>query len=158
MEGINKPQIITFFYIYFLLFRFLDNIDIFINNDDCIPRMSLGSIAKLIRMVRAIDELDLTAKDHLQLIFQPNSTPEIIENQEKINTVLTAIKQDTFRYLEHPGKIHYLKRIESDQINLLSLPQQQSETICRDIFLLERMVYDHLSPDYLNAMKTCKKK
>ena len=120
--------------------------------------MSLGSIAKLIRMVRAIDGLDLTAKDHLQLIFQPNSAPEIIQNQEKINTVLTAIEQDTFRYLEHPGKIHYLKRIETDQTKLLSLPQQQSETICRDIFLLERMVYDHLSPDYLNAMKTCKKK
>ena len=119
--------------------------------------MSLGSIAKLIRMVRAIDELDLTAKDHLQLIFQPNSAPEAVQNQEKINTVLTAIKQDTFRYLEHPGKIHYLKRTEADQVKLLSLSQQQSDSICRDIFLLERMVYDHLSPDYLNAMKTCKK-
>lgn len=80
--------------------RFLENINTFINNDDCIPRISLASIAKLVKMVRTIDNLKLTAREHIQLIFQPGATQESVQNENKIKDAIDNIKQDIFEYLE----------------------------------------------------------
>ena len=150
--GISISQLFT---IRILCCRFLDNIDIFVNNDDCIPRMSLASIAKLVKMVRAVDSLNLTAREHLQLIFQPDATPESTENYNRIKDAITNITQDTFGYLEHPGKIHYIKRIETDDVVTFSLSQQRSERLSQDVFLQDRMVYDHLSQYYDEALSNC---
>ena len=118
--------------------------------------MSLASIAKLVKMARTIDSLNLTAREHLQLIFQSDATQESIQNKNKIKHAIANIKQDTFGYLEHPGKIHYLKRIETEQGVTFSLSQQRSERLSRDIFLLDRMIYDHLSQYYKEALNKCK--
>ena len=40
-------------------------INIYINNQDCVPRMSLASIAKLLAMIRVVDALPLTAYEQV---------------------------------------------------------------------------------------------
>ena len=120
--------------------------------------MSLASVAKLMRMVRAVDNLNLTPQEHLQLIFQPGGATESVTNMNKITSAIADIEQETFGYLEHPGKIHYIRRIQTDQGVIFSLSEQCSETLSREIFLLDRMVYDHLSQYYEDALNNCKVK
>ena len=43
-------------------------IEIYINNNDCVPRLSLGVIAKLLAMMKAVDSLPLTTYEQLQLL------------------------------------------------------------------------------------------
>ena len=40
---------------------------IYINSQDCIPRMSLASIAKLLAVARAIDDLPLTGMQQMRV-------------------------------------------------------------------------------------------
>ena len=44
----------------------VEAIDIFVNNFDCVPRLSLASVARLLAMVRAVDELGLTVGEQLK--------------------------------------------------------------------------------------------
>jgi hypothetical protein len=43
-------------------------IEIFINNNDCVPRLSLGVVAKLLAMMKAVDSLPLSKFEQLQLL------------------------------------------------------------------------------------------
>ena len=43
-------------------------IEIYINNNDCVPRLSLGVIAKLLAMMKSVDALPLTTTEQLQLV------------------------------------------------------------------------------------------
>ncbi len=62
-------------------------------------------------MARAVDELDLTAYEQLQVLLGTlagDKDPDIAANLKKIQAAIANIKQDRFPFLEHPGKIHYL--------------------------------------------------
>ena len=43
-------------------------IEIFINNNDCVPRLSLGVVAKLLAMMKAVDSLPISKFEQLQLL------------------------------------------------------------------------------------------
>merc|ERR1712178_549504 len=44
------------------------SIQIYINNFDCVPSLSLSSVAKLLATVRAVDQLGLSLTDQLSII------------------------------------------------------------------------------------------
>ena len=93
--------------------RVRDSIDIYINGQDCVPRMSLATVTEVISMARAVDAIEMTAQEQVQMIIgtlagKDKTTPGIKENLSKVQRVISEIDQDRFPFLEHPGKIHFL--------------------------------------------------
>jgi hypothetical protein len=43
-------------------------IEIYINNNDCVPRLSLGVVAKLLAMMKTVDALPLSKFEQLQVL------------------------------------------------------------------------------------------
>jgi hypothetical protein len=73
--------------------------------------MSLGSLARLVSMARAVDLLDLTAYQQMQVFvarLAGDKNPDIADNLKKVQEAIKDIDQDRFPFLEHPGQIHYL--------------------------------------------------
>mgnify|MGYP001406804597 CR=1 FL=1 len=60
-------------------------IDIFINSDDCVPRMSLESLTRLVLVLRAVDTLNLTVAEQLHILSEnkDGATEENIEKDQK---------------------------------------------------------------------------
>ena len=55
--------------IYPLFYRIKDTIQIFINGDDCIPRLSIANMANIITMVQEIDNVPITNKELLKIFL-----------------------------------------------------------------------------------------
>ena len=75
--------------------------------------MSLATLTKVISMARAVDAIEMTALEQVQMIIGTlagvdETTPGIKENLAKVQRVISEIDQDRFPFLEHPGKIHFL--------------------------------------------------
>lgn len=126
---------------------------IYINNQDCIPRMSLGSIATLLAMIRAVDGLKLTGYQQLQLITGiSDNQEELEETRGLLETAIQTVDQDRFPYLQHPGKIHYLfKSLEKTEDGFFVIPENSS-FFSRQILILDRMIVDHLKEYYFEAL------
>ena len=125
-----------------------DHINIFINGNDIVPRLSLANLAKLLAMCRAVDQIDLKIQDHLKILAGLRD-PEILEDLETLANAVARVKQDQFPSLEHPGKIFYLKRLgNSKTFKLLTEPGSFFST---NLLLFENMVLDHLQPYYEEA-------
>jgi len=126
--------------------RVVDAIEIYINNCDIVPRLSLASIAHLLACLRAVDELKLSLGTQFDiLIGEPGPQfPKVVE-------AVQGARQDSFAYLEHPGRIYYLKR-NSTKEKLRTVFRQESSSFSEKIFLLDNMVLDHIQPSYEEAL------
>ena len=86
--------------------KFQNDIKIFINQNDCVPRLSLANMAKLIAMARAIDDelsnMSLEIKDYLKIlaVVDEEKVNEIIK---KLSAVTSKVNQDQFPILDHVG-------------------------------------------------------
>ena len=85
-----------------------NQINIFINQNDCVPRLSLANLAKLIAMARAIDgelsSMSLEIKDYLKIlaVVDDEKVNEIIN---KLSAVTSKVNQDQFPNLDHVGML-----------------------------------------------------
>ncbi|XP_059086966.1 uncharacterized protein LOC131883499 isoform X2 [Tigriopus californicus] len=137
-----------------------DAINIYINNQDCVPRMCLGSIAKLLAMVRAVDKLNIEKRDQFK-VFIGYDDDETKQNFARIQSVIQEIKQDRFPFLEHPGIINYLYKLKpvegegDDLSDKMCVVNQDSASFTRELIILERMILDHLKPYYIKAFDKC---
>lgn len=78
---------------------------------DCVPRLSLASVARLMSMARAVAALKLTVYQQMQVFaarLSGDMITEITANLKKVQEAIKDIDQDRFPFLEHPGQIHYL--------------------------------------------------
>ena len=124
-----------------------DKIEIFINNHDCIPRMSLGSLTRLLTSMRAVDNLELSVTDQVNILMDKNE-----ELFAKVVEAIEQSKQDQFPFLQHPGKIFYLKKEKGDQPAYVVI-QEESEVFTSRLYLLDDMVKDHRKPSYIEALR-----
>ena len=91
-----------------------NEIKIFINQNDCVPRLSLANLAKLIAMARAIDgelsSMSLEIKDYLKIlaVVDDEKVNEIIN---KLSAVTSKVNQDQFPNLDHVGMLQVLSLI-----------------------------------------------
>ncbi len=134
-----------------------DKIHIYINSNDCVPRLSLANMASLMAKLRAIDNLPMGVQEHFQ-IFAGLDDPKVKENLESIVRVTEKVSQDHFASLEHPGQIYYLKRESSSQSQekLFKLCTTPSAFFSGSLLLFENMVLDHLQPYYEEAFANVK--
>lgn len=132
--------------------RYTDNIHIYINNNDCVPRLSLANMAKLMAMMRAVDSLEMSPLQHLQMLAGVKE-PEVEANMNKVLEAIDEAQQDRFPFLDHPGKIFYLRKRDDQQSKEthFSLYNKQSDFFSRKLLLFENMILDHLQPYYEEA-------
>ena len=121
-----------------------ENIEIFINNHDCIPRMSLGSLTRLLTSMRAVDNLALSVTDQVNILMDKEE-----ELLAKTVEAIEQAKQDQFPFLQHPGKIFYLKKEKEG--SYVAIPET-SESFTARLYLLDDMVRDHRKPSYREAI------
>ena len=136
-----------------------ERLHIYINNQDCVPRMSLGSLAVLVVVLRAVDSLPYSNYEIFQILTNA-SDEEILEKVSKLEKAVKDIHQDRFPFLDHPGTINYLYRAEdmadkdslSCDLNGYIVVREEGEWFSKQILLLERMVLDHLQMYYSEAL------
>jgi len=123
-----------------------ESIEIFIHNHDCIPRMSLGSLTRLLTSMRAVDNLALSVKEQVDILMDKEE-----ELLEKTVEAINQAKQDQFPFLQHPGKIFYLKKGQGEEGRYVAIPET-SESFTGRLYLLDDMVRDHRKPSYREAI------
>lgn len=138
-------------------------ISIVINNHDSIPRTSLGSIARLVTSLRAVDELHLSLMDQIRVVrraaesrdrghdeeeHEQEEEEEVSKLMEKVITAIDSSRQEKFPFLQHPGNVIYLKRQTSKYIAI------SDDTLTRPtrLFLLSDMIRDHKRNSYEDAL------
>ena len=116
-------------------------------------------MVKLLKILRAIDGVNLTTYEIFQIIFQPDyNKDEVSHSIEKIKNAIessTVPEEDDIKFLHHPGRIHYFYRKQVNYDVKFFLCEQESSIFTQDIFLLDRMVFDHTQPYYEEAFEKC---
>ena len=131
---------------------FKDNIDIFINGNDVVPRLSLANMAKLLAMLRAFDKVDLNIQDYLKILAGIEE-PEVTDNLEKFSQILDGVEQDKFPNMQHHGRIFYLRRLQEGHFKIYDTP---GNFFSDSLLLFENMISDHLQPYYEEAFSKVK--
>jgi hypothetical protein len=94
-------------------------IDIYIFGQDCIPRVSLASAARLLAALRAVDKLDLSPKQTLSVLAADSDEKSLDEETQKnlasVSDAVAEAPQERFPFLDHPGKVHYLYPRKGDE-------------------------------------------
>ena len=120
-------------------------IKIYVNRHDCVPRLSLASVARIMAEVSAVDQLGIKLKQQLKILKGDDD-----ENMQKIIEVLKYVDQDSLPYLEHPSEtLHHIRfdeGNESDKKHKIFL--SHSTKFSKSILLLDSMVADHMDYTY----------
>ena len=148
----------------------------------------VGSLTRFLASLRAIDELNLSFSQQLQIIInarpenlttdetededqegekdqiETESDLELSELMDKVVKAANVARQDTYPYLQHPGKIIYLKKTEaksqeaeeSEDVGDSShvALAQDSLRVPQSLPLLARMVTDHRDNTYRLAIRS----
>ena len=144
------------------------NILIFVNGNDCVPRLSLANCAWLLAALRAVDNINLTVYDQLSIVFQNITTEKLSIMQpahtvkENLKKVLLAIQgidgqyQEKFKYLSHPSSVvYYLKPIYDNTgatISSVSLVRKNAKYFSHILLMFSKMIADHFQWSYEAAL------
>ena len=125
-----------------------ERVNIIVNRHDCVPRMCLGSLARLVASLRAIDQLGLTTSEAVSALALGNQQGK--EVRAKVAAALEEVEQDTFPYLQHPGTILYLE--PEGEEGCLAV-HQPSERFTKQLLVVDRMIADHRKESYQEAIQ-----
>jgi len=128
-----------------------DKIHLFINDGDCIPRTSLGTLVKLVLTLRKLDNLQLTFSQIVKTLMEDSE----IGIREKLCDIVSKVQQKDFPYLQHPGTIIYfqLKSDEEEELNQFFFRNESSSIFTSNIFLNTSMVRNHGKKEYFQGLK-----
>ena len=136
------------------LAKFNQHINIYINGNDCVPRLSLANMAKLLATLREIDKESISIPDTLKILAGLNE-PEVLNKLDKLAETISKVDQKQFAKLEHPGQVFYLRKVDSKNFKVFSTP---GEYFSSSLLLFENMALDHLQPYYEEAFANVKLK
>ena len=121
-------------------------IQIYVNNNDIVPRLSMASVTRLLATVREVDSLGLSLSEQLAILAD-RDTADVRRNLENLRGIIRT-QRESFPDLDHPGTIYHIRRSKTDQKKHLVYPSK-SKAFTRAILLLENMIVDHLRGSYL---------
>ena len=128
---------------------------IYVNNFDCVPRLSLGSIARLLVSMRAVDNLGLTLTEQLSILAGRSGDENVQKNSSRLVEAVRSARQDKFPILEHPGTIFHARKEAGDKESQI-LYRSQSRQFTEVLLLLDDMVLDHLHTSYQVTLENIK--
>ena len=128
-----------------------DKVHIFINDKDVVPRLSLGSVAQLLRVLREIDGLSLSLDQQLAVIMWRRDE-ETEENRAKVRDIVSSVSQDRFPFLYHPGSVFWLRSGASpgsgSSVTVRGVTAEEAEATAESLGVSETMVSDHIHTAY----------
>ncbi len=119
----------------------VNSIDIYINNYDCVPSLSLGVVGKLYTTMVRVDKLRLS-KVEIGLILAG------IGNMDKLVHAIETTEQSNVPYLHHPGTIFHLRECDNSYLTY----QRPSELFSGALTVRQCMILDHLENSYKAAL------
>ena len=123
-----------------------ERIRLYINERDVVPRLSLGSVAKLLVLLRQIDNLGLTLDQQLAVVMwrKDDDTTNI---RDRLKMVASSVQQDQFEFLHHPGVVTRLASCQED-IVLVEQTEPEAQSLAENLEIFETMINDHLHTAY----------
>ncbi len=88
----------------------IKKIEIYINNNDCVPSLSIAVIARLSAMMKAVDDLKFSPLEIADLLRNSVLYPN---NMDDLIAAIDGPDQTYFPYLHHPGLTYYTSIILS---------------------------------------------
>lgn len=126
--------------------QFSQNICIYVNDKDVVPRLSLGSVAKLLSMLREVDMLGLTLEEQLAIVMWRDD--EVVKrNRERVVRAVIDVKQDRFCYLHHPGQVVSLIN-KGKRVEVHGMESDSEHEIAENMEISETMISDHIHTVY----------
>ena len=125
---------------------YLDNIHIYVNDKDCVPTLSLGSVAKLLAVLREIDNVGLSLDQQLAIIMCRQDY-DTVAARSRVSRAVNSVDQTSFQYLHHPGTM--MRCVTRGQsVKIVSLTQEQAQAMAENLLIFESMVSDHIHTTY----------
>ena len=129
----------------------LDTIHIYVNDKDVVPHLCFGSLAKLLKILRVVDDMELTDEMQLMIIKGDSRdyTGELELKLVEIREAVAKSEQDQIEYLQHVGRVIHL--VNKDGIPQLRCKgDNDSKMLASTIVIHDNMVGDHSSDKYLD--------
>jgi len=123
-----------------------DRIKIFVNNKDVVPRLSLGSVAKLVVTLRNLDSLGLTLDQQLGVLGWGQGD-EVEMHRELVDGVVEGSGQERFPYLGHPGRVFLLDTVIQPG-RVRAREETEVEAMAQLMKVEETMITDHVHTTY----------
>lgn len=123
--------------------RVRERVEIYINNRDVVPRLSLGSVARLLAMLRAVDSLGLSLEQQLGVLMWGDGG-EVEGHRERVVSCVRGVRQERFPYLDHPGQVTRLTTCSGG----VKAMQETDRDLASNMEVFETMISDHLHTTY----------
>jgi len=133
-----------------LAMQYLEKIHIYINDKDVVPRLSLGSVAKLLAMLREVDGLGLSLDEQLGLVMWREDEATVL-NRERVSRAVKEVQQNRFPYLEHPGQLTMLTS-RGSSVEVKGESVEGARDIAANMEIHETMITDHIHTVYRNTL------
>lgn len=119
---------------------------IYVAHRDVVPRLSLGSVANFLVLLREIDNLGLTLDQQLAIAMW-RQDEDTAANRDRVRRVVESVRQDQFDFLHHAG--HVVRVFSSgEDIVLVEQSEQQAQFLAENLEIFETMINDHLHTSY----------
>jgi len=125
---------------------YLDKITVYVNDKDVVPRLSLGSVAKLLAMLRAVDGVELSTEEQFGVVMWREDSVTV-GNRERVVRAVKEVRQDRFLYLQHPGQLILLVN-RGNTVEVKVQGEEDSIEIAANMEISETMISDHLHTVY----------
>lgn len=119
----------------------------------------LGTITRLLKSLRAIDELNLSLRQQIQLIRHErvdidgeDEEEEVTKLMDQVITVVNNAPQHQFPYLQHPGHVIYFKKETETKDTKYVAIHEDSLAHPDRLYLLRNMLVDHKRTGYKLAL------
>ena len=112
-----------------------------VEDRDCVPGLSLGSVARLLTSLRAVDTLELGLDAQLAVLAGAGA-----EDREQLRfAVAEAGRESRLPCLLHPGSVIRLDTLQR-------LANKEAEMLATRMEIHETMVTDHLHTAYRHTL------
>ena len=116
----------------------------------------LGTLTGLLGRLRVVDELNLSWKQQINVIRHEEDQNIVDEDMKKVmNAVNDYQEQKKFPFLQHPGRVLFLKSNslgKDEKILLQDHENQDSLSHPTILYLLRKMLVDHTGASYQAAL------
>jgi len=126
--------------------QYLEKIEVYINDKDVVPRLSLGSVAKLLAMLREVDGLGLSLDEQLGVVMWRDDDATLL-NRERVRRALREVRQDRFLFLQHPGQVTRLTS-KGTSVEVKGEGVEGARDIAANMEIHETMITDHIHTVY----------
>ena len=122
----------------------LEKITVYVNDKDVVPRLSLGSVAKLLAMLREVDSLGLSTDEQFGVVMWREDSGLY---RERVVKAVKEVRQDRFLYLQHPGQVIQLVN-RGNTVEVKVEGEEEAKEVAANIEISETMISDHLHTVY----------